>query len=278
MPATDSHTLAQPLIVQLLVQKGRLDPSRLESLRESNAREKLPLEEALLRTSLASERDIAQAYSDYFLIPMLKDPAKTIHVAPEVVQRLPEKLCRDHLVAPVRVLDRTLHVAFFTPRELHIVDELQLLTGLAVRPLIAPLSVIEEILGLLYPESAWVGGEGSNGSTSFEEVAENEEADAAFTESTEEVVHLDQPPPPGRDGRIIRYVNQVLEQALRSGASDIHVEPFENRCRVRLRIDGNLNEIPPPRRRCSFRSSPASRSWRKWTSPRSASPRTGRSR
>jgi len=246
MPATDTRSLVQPLIVQLLVEKGRLDPSRLESLREDKAREKLTLEELLIRKGLANEREIAQAYSDYFLIPLLEPSAKPIQVAPELVQRLSEKLCRDHLIAPVRVCDGTLHVAFFTPRELHIVDELQLLTGLTVRPLIAPLSVVEEILGLLYAESAWVGGESSNGATSFEEVGENEEADEARSESTEEVVHLDQPPPPGRDGRIIRYVNQVLEQALRSGASDIHVEPFENRCRVRLRIDGNLNEILPP--------------------------------
>jgi len=149
-------------------------------------------------------------------------------------------------MAPVRVSDQTLHMAFFTPRELHIVDELQLLTGLAVRPLIAPLSAVEGILGLLYADSSWAASESSNNAASFEQVAENEEPGEVPLASTEEVVHLDQPPPPGRDGRIIRYVNQVLEQALRSSASDIHLEPFENRCRVRLRIDGNLNEVTPP--------------------------------
>jgi type IV pilus assembly protein PilB len=60
------------------------------------------------------------------------------------------------------------------------------------------------------------------------------------------VLHLDQPPPPGRDGRIIRMVNQIFEQAFRAGASDIHVEPLEDGCKIRLRIDGALNEINPP--------------------------------
>jgi type IV pilus assembly protein PilB len=246
MPATDNRRFAQPLIVQLLVERGRLEPSQLESLREAQAREKLPLEEILIRRGLANERDIARAYSEHFLIPLLEARDPSTQLSSGLARQLPEKLCRDHLMAPVRVSDQTLHMAFFTPRELHIVDELQLLTGLSVAPLIAPLSVVEGMLGLLYADSGWTAEQSSSDPASFEEIAEDEEVEEAPSESTEEVVHLDQPSPPGRDGRIIRYVNQVLEQALRSGASDIHMEPFENRCRLRLRIDGNLNEIVPP--------------------------------
>jgi len=56
------------------------------------------------------------------------------------------------------------------------------------------------------------------------------------------------PPPPGQDGHIIRMVNQILEQALRIGASDIHIEPFEDSCAIRLRVDGVLRELAPPSR------------------------------
>ncbi len=245
---TSAATLnpVQPLIVQLLVQKGRLDSKHLEALREAQSREKLPLEEVLIRKGLANERDIALAYSEYFLIPLFESAEEQVPIARELVEQLPEKLCRDHLIAPVGLHDHTLDVAFFTPRELHIVDELQLLTGFTIRPLIAPLSVVEGILGLVYEDSAWPSGGNANEAASFEEVSDNDEPGEASVASLEEVVHLDQPPPPGRDGRIIRYVNQVLEQAFRSGASDIHIEPYEDRCRVRLRIDGNLNEVLPP--------------------------------
>ncbi len=246
MPATDSLSFMQPLVVQLLLQKGQLPRSYLESLGAAKGHENSPLEEILIRKGLAKERDIARAYSEHFLIPLFELNGEPIQVTPELAQALPEKLCRDHLIAPVRVCDQTLQVAFFTPRELHIVDELELLTGMAVRPLIAQLSTVEKILGLLYAESAWVGVENSNGETSVEEFPNDEENDPSAADPTEEVVHLDQPPPPGRDGRIIRYVNQVLDHASRAGASDIHIEPFENRCRVRLRIDGNLDEISPP--------------------------------
>ena len=81
----------------------------------------------------------------------------------------------------------------------------------------------------------------------FEQVEEQEDDDDG-PEGDDEILHIDQPPPPGRNGRVIRMVNQILEQAIRSGASDIHIEPFEDSCKIRLRIDGVLQEIPAPAR------------------------------
>jgi len=245
-PADFNSTL--PVIVQILLQKGRLEKKDLETLREIQVKENLPPEEVLIRKGLASEREIAAAYSEYYLIPLFEPGESQTRVAPQLLQQLTEKLCRDHLIAPVALDDNALEVAFFTPNELHLVDELQLLTGREIRPLIAQLSTIEGLLGTLYDDSAWPEGEGRSSSTDFEQVADDEEGDRVSEEAAEEVVHLDQSPPPGRDGRIIRYVNQILEQALRVRASDIHIEPFEDRCRVRLRIDGSLTEITPPPR------------------------------
>jgi type IV pilus assembly protein PilB len=248
MNSTAKLHSAWPVIVQILLQKGRLQQKDLETLREVQAKENLPAEEILIRKGFASEQEIAAAYCEYYLIPLLEPRKNETHVDPQLLQQVTEKLCRDHVIAPIAVDGNTLEVAFFTPNELHLVDELQLLTGLEVRPLIAPLSVVEGLLGTLYDESAWPEGEGRASSADFEQVVDDEEGDRASDEAAEEVIHLDQSPPPGRDGRIIRYLNQILEQAFRVRASDIHIEPFEDRCRVRLRIDGNLTEIAPPPR------------------------------
>ncbi|NQU25624.1 MAG: type II/IV secretion system protein [Candidatus Nealsonbacteria bacterium] len=245
MTSTATLQSTQPLIVRLLLEKGRLSEENLETLREARSKEKLTLEEILIRKGFASERNIAAAYSDYYLIPLFDPQEEGIHVSSELAEKLTEKLCRDHLLAPVATDGETLDVAFFTPNELHIVDELRLITGLNVRVLVAPLSVVEGILGTLYDDSAWPGNGVTGNSTDFEQVDEGDEADAEEDDSAD-IVHLDQPPPPGRDGRIIRFVNQVLEQAFRAGASDIHIEPFENRSRIRLRTDGSLAEITPP--------------------------------
>ncbi len=248
MNSTANLNSTLPLIVQILLQKGQLEQKDLEALREAQVKEKLLPEEIIIRKGLASEQEIAAAYSEYYLIPPFEPDRKEVRVSPRLLQQLTEKLCRDHLIAPLADVDNVLEVAFFTPNELHLVDELQLLTGMEIRPLIATLSTVEGLLGILYDDSAWPEGEGRGASADFEQVVDDEEGDETDEGATDEVVHLDQSPPPGRDGRIIRYVNQIFEQAFRVRASDIHIEPFEDRCRVRLRIDGSLTEIAPPPR------------------------------
>jgi type IV pilus assembly protein PilB len=72
-----------------------------------------------------------------------------------------------------------------------------------------------------------------------------DEADSDDDED-QEVLNLNSALPPGPEGRVIQIVNDILEQALKRGASDIHVEPFETTCRIRIRVDGVLHELTPP--------------------------------
>lgn len=232
-----------PLIVRLMEPRRPIDPVALTAVRDTLAKEKTTLEELLIRRNLASEQDIAAAYSDYYVIPLFASEDKLDR---ELANLLPEKLCRDHFIAPVEQNDKALAVAFFTPKALLLIDELQLLTGLEVRPLFAALSVVEGLIAQLYEDDHWSPTTSSSEDPDIEELDEVLDDESDGDEATGGVVHLDQPPPPGRDGRVIRYVNRIFEQALRSRASDIHIEPFEGRCRVRLRIDGSLNEIAPP--------------------------------
>ncbi|NLE37361.1 MAG: type II/IV secretion system protein [Pirellulaceae bacterium] len=236
-PATDT------LIVDLLVKRGCLKEEDLPTVRETQRKERLPIEDVLLKMRIVGERDIAEAYAEYLMVPLF-DPSQTeVRIDRELSGLLPEKLCRDHLLVPVALRDDVIDVAFFTAHSLHILDELQWITGKTVFPLIAPLSVIEGILGTFFEDTFWPGAGGNAGD--FEAVDE-EEMDALDEGANEEILHLDQPPPPGRDGRIIRFVNQMFEQAFRVGASDIHIERFEERCKIRLRADGKLIEVAPP--------------------------------
>ncbi len=167
-------------------------------------------------------------------------------VDPAISLVLPSRLCRDHLIAPLSDDGQTLEIAIFAPDSLLLADEIKLLTGRQMRPLFAPLSVIERLLSVLYEEGSWSSAATSTTSANFEEVDEAEEMDDEESQEAGEIVHLDQAPPPGRDGRIIRYVNGIFEQALQTGASDIHIESYEDSCRVRLRVDGVLSEVAPP--------------------------------
>jgi type IV pilus assembly protein PilB len=136
-----------------------------------------------------------------------------------------------------------------------VVDEIEFLTGLTVRPLIAARSTIEGLIDAYYSAGGRYGAKkssrraakqakgGKEGSNQDEDSGD----DDGFS-SSGEVLDLDSPLPSGPDGRTILIVNQILEQAMNRGASDIHIEPFEETCKVRVRVDGVLQELQAPPR------------------------------
>ncbi|MBN1591535.1 MAG: hypothetical protein JW888_18620, partial [Pirellulales bacterium] len=217
MAKTSTLNSTRPLVLDLLLKKGRLEESDLLTIQEAQRKERLSIEETLLKKRLVSERDIAEVYSEYLMVPLFEPASHEVRVDLELSRLFSEKLCRDHLLAPVAIHDNVLEVAFFTANSLHIVDELQWLTGLTVSPMIAPLSAVEGILGTLFEDASWPGSSNSD-SGGFGQVDEDEEGGEGSDDgNNDEVLHLDQPPPPGRDGRIIRFVNQMFEQAFRAG-------------------------------------------------------------
>ena len=132
-----------------------------------------------------------------------------------------------------------LEVAFANPTDLTAYEEIQLLTMLVIRPQVAPLTAVDEALGEAFGKRDMVK-EISN------EAAPEVPATAQGDESVEEVVDLDRPVPKGRDSHVIRLVNHILSSAVTNGASDIHLEVFENSIKVRFRVDGSLQELSPP--------------------------------
>ena len=239
--ATSADT--QPLIVQILLKNGVLDPKRLSALRESPPKDDEIPERALIRLELATDRQIAEAYAEYLGVALYDPPVDDEAVSLSLARVLPEKLCRDQLIAPLAVRGETVEVAFVTPNELFVLDEIQLLTGLTVCPMIAPLSVVEGVIETLFNSEG--AGKTILSGNKIEQFDDEEEEDGRGDDD-EQVLDIDQLPPPGRSGKIIRMVNQVLQQAVRSGASDVHLEPFEDSCKIRLRVDGVLHELAPP--------------------------------
>ncbi len=240
MAITAELNSLQPLLVKLLLQKEILTPEQIESLNEARTKLPGPLESILVANGLVMGQHIAEVYADYLMLPLF-DMAPEVF-DPRLAGMLPEKLCREHYMVPVEINEDMLDVAFATYEDMLMVDELQLLTGMSIRPMIAPLTVVEKSLDTLYRGSRtkFVGG--------YSTEDDIEEEDEGIDDANEEILDIDIPPPTGPDGRIVRMVNQILEQALRAGASDIHIEPFEDSCAIRIRVDGALRElVPPPR-------------------------------
>jgi type IV pilus assembly protein PilB len=240
-------TNSQPLILQLLLDGGLLDPKQLDAVREAHSKERGLLEGVLVKLGVVSDRAIAEAYSRYLMVPLLAEPSEDADVDPELATLLPEKLCRESFLVPVSRRGETLEVAFVSPDDMLVLDELQLLTGMTIRPLIGPLLAVSRLIETLY-SARQMRTDYSSGADEFAKSTEEERYQPGGNAHDDEILEIDRPPPPGQDGRIIRMVNQVLDQALRIGASDIHLEPFEDSCAIRLRVDGVLRELTPPSR------------------------------
>ena len=195
-----------------------------------------------MKKGLVLDQHIAEVYADYLMVPLF-DIAPD-EMDPQLAGVLPEKLCRDHHFVPVEIHDDTLDVAFSTFEDMLMADELQLLTGMNIRPMMAPLSVVDKAS----TRSIWRPARSSSAVSTITPVKKKTRRRRSRKEDQpdENILSFDEAPPPGPDGRVIRMVNQILEDALRTGASDIHLEPFEDSCAMRLRVDGELRALTPP--------------------------------
>jgi type IV pilus assembly protein PilB len=235
-------SISQPLLIQLLLEKEILTPEQVGGLGEERSKDHGPLEALLVKKGLVLEQHIAEVYADYLMVPLFDIAPDDMD--PQLAGVLPEKLCREHMFVPVEIRSETLDVAFSTFEDMLMSDELQLLTGMNIRPMMAPLSVVKNALDTLFLTARTKFISRLDEYNTEEEDEEEEQPE--YDRPDDDILELDAPTPQGPDGRVIRMVNGILDEALRSGASDIHLEPFEDSCAVRLRVDGELRALPPP--------------------------------
>jgi general secretion pathway protein E len=169
--------------------------------------------------------------------------AATTAVAPEEVdaellERLPMQFARRHGLLPLRRDGNEVLVAVADPRAIAPLDDLRILYGCPIRPVVAPASAVADAINRAYDLA-------SGSAADFMGDLDEERLDLIATELEEprDLLEADDEAP------IIRLVNSLLFQAVKDRASDIHIEPFERVLTVRFRIDGILYDvISPPKR------------------------------
>ncbi|MCG0278420.1 MAG: Flp pilus assembly complex ATPase component TadA [Thermanaeromonas sp.] len=220
----------KPRLGDLLINAGLLTPEQLEQALKEQRRTGERLGKVLARLGLVSEKDILEVLEFQLGIP--KVVLADYNLDPEVVKLIPEGLARRYLAVPVRKDGNRLLVAMADPLNLTALDDLRLATGLEIMPAIASEAEIEAALSRLW-QPVW----GSDNITGLEEVA-------AAAARARESFDLDEVARAGMEGApAVQLVNKIIVQAVRSRASDIHIEPQEGYIRVRFRIDGLLREV-----------------------------------
>lgn len=161
---------------------------------------------------------------------------------PDVLALIPSDVARMHKCLPIRLEeDGFLLVAIADPLNIQIVDDLHLLTGRQIRPVVASEDDIIEFVDIYYGV-----GENDLGQLVQDLEADESKEDGGILQSMEQETDLGTIEEQASKPPVIRLVNLLLMQAIKDRASDLHIEPFPTTLRIRYRVDGVLKEIPSP--------------------------------
>jgi len=211
-----------------LIEAGRLkktDLKRAETFRDQNGGDLITL---LVRLGLVSERDVAEAESSLLDMPLI-GTADLPEDAPDI-GKLSLRYLKQNLLLPVAVTDTDMVVVMANPRDKRALKALAMASGKKIVPQVGVASEIENGIEKLYG-----GGRSAMGQIIDSLGGEQDEL--------EDVEHLRDL---ASEAPVIRLVNLIMQRAVEARASDIHIEPFENRLKVRYRIDGVLQEVEAP--------------------------------
>ncbi len=223
-------------IARRLVVEGVIGEDDARKAAETSTRQKIPLVSYLVQNGIVPAMQVAAAASAEFGIPLLDARALDIRTAP--IKLVDEKLIETHKALPLFKRGNRLFVGIADPTNLRALDEIKFSTNLSIEPIIVPedqlVRTIE--LALQGAGSLTTGGEDEEGLDNLDMEAGTDGDDEGGFDATGGA----------DDTPIVKFVNKVLLDAIKRGASDIHFEPYETAYRVRLRMDGILRPVASP--------------------------------
>jgi type IV pilus assembly protein PilB len=217
-----------------LVQDGIVSEQGIVDAMEAARKAKSPLVAYLVANDLADSRAIAVAASHEFGVPLLDLDA--IEVDMECLRSVDQKLLSKHRVLPLLKRGQRLFLGISDPTNLQAIDDIKFQTSMRVDPVVVEQAKLEERIAraLEAADTSMSGLEDDDFDLENLEVTSGEEErDDAARDDIE-------------DAPVVRFVNKVLLDAIKRGASDVHFEPYEKVFRVRTRLDGVLSEIATP--------------------------------
>jgi type IV pilus assembly protein PilB len=220
---------------ELLVREKRIS---LEQLREAQKHQKddnISLGYALARLGAISDQEITDFLSEQYRVQSID--LSEYDIDREILKLISPQVCERHKIIPVSRAGSSLIVAMADPSNLNAIDDVKFLTGYNVEPVVSSESAILSALEKAYAQPE----------ISYDDIMEGfdeSEIEVATGEDDDDLLDLEKA---SEDAPVVRLCNAILLNAIKQGASDIHVEPYERVLRVRYRVDGVLHEeMTPP--------------------------------
>ena len=213
----------------LLIEAGFITQQQLAEALEAQKGSGIKLGEILLKRNLVSETQIIHALEKLMGIKYVN--LENYMIEPDAPTLIGENLARKHKIIPIGRRGSILTVAMEDPLNIFAIEDVRMVTGLEVVPVVSRaqeiLNAIEQHYGKVVAQEAV---------DDFRKQYGTEELSDIDTETLNEI----------NSAPVVRLVNSLIRQAIKAGASDIHVEPYEDHVRIRFRIDGELQEIMSP--------------------------------
>jgi general secretion pathway protein E len=228
-----------PRLGDVLVEQGWLSPEALEEGLDAQAENGERLGQILVQQKKITEQELLNALAlqlDLEVIESIDDKELRF----DLVEQLPIQYLKKHEIFPFESEDGTLRIAVNDPLDLEVLDDLRILFGQnEIRPVLVPAREIISAINRTY------GQANDTAEQIIQDLGEEADSQHLFTELEVGEDLLDET----SEAPIIKLVNHIFSQAVKSQASDIHIEPYQQHLQVRFRLDGVLhNVLSPPRR------------------------------
>ncbi|WP_300258875.1 ATPase, T2SS/T4P/T4SS family [Clostridium sp.] len=212
----------------MLIESGKLTEDELKEALLIQKQVGKRLGEILVDQNFVDEEDIIEVLEKQLNIERVN--LEITKIDRRAIKMISENVCRKHLIFPYEVDDTTIKVAMADPLDIVAIDDVEISTGLNVKPYIAPKQSIQRAIDIYYSNQKVL--------SVAEELskASDEERDELNLDKIEEIDNLDNAP-------IVKMIEYVIKNAVEERASDIHIETYENILRIRYRIDGKLYTI-----------------------------------
>lgn len=224
-------------IGELLVRENLIDIEQLERARQEQKQSGARLTTTLVQLGFVKDRELAEFLGQQYNLPTID--LGSFEIDKEAIALVPAQVCRKHNVLPIQKSGRSLVVAFSDPSNLFIKDDLSLLTRCKIEMVVASEQAIQSAI-----EKHFGGGATSRLDSIVSQIEEETDHFTPKGKSSD-VAYVDADVGPD-EGPIINFVNAMLAEAIKIRASDIHIETYEKRFRIRFRIDGTLMERGQP--------------------------------
>jgi type IV pilus assembly protein PilB len=241
---TASVALTQDKLGEILVREGLITHDQLRKALQEQKNSGMRLGYTLVKLGFIEETEVSKMLARQYRMPAVD--LSRFEVDAKILKLIPPDIATKHTVLPLKREGRTLTVAIADPNNVAAIEDIKFITRCDVFPVIAGEYTLRNAIDRYYQQS------GAQLQGLLKSVEQEEDLEVVEDQEDEDVKAQDL----ADDAPVVKLINGLLTDAVKRGASDIHIEPFEHEMRVRYRVDGALQEVmkPPVKMRAALTS------------------------